>query len=143
MARALLPITLVLLAAALGGVELPGGPLGLVALVVAAEGVALLAALWGLGVIYRLKSQRAGALVQVGIFFTMFLSIGQVPLHIIEGWLHGAARVNPMTNILRFARQGFIGDVAWATTWPGLLAVALAAVVLGLFAVRGMRTLVP
>ncbi|HUF34171.1 MAG TPA: ABC transporter permease [Acidimicrobiales bacterium] len=143
MARALLPITLVLVAAFAGGAALPGGLFGIVSLVVAAEGVAVLAALWGLGIVYRLKTQRAGALVQVGIFFTMFLSIGQVPLHIIEGWLHGAARVNPMTNILRFARQGFIGDVAWATTWPGLVAMAIAAVVLAVFAVRGMRTLVP
>jgi ABC-2 type transport system permease protein len=143
MARATLPIVLVLVAAFVGGAALPGGVLGLVALVVAAVGVALVAALWGLGVVFRLKTQRAGALVQVGIFFTMFLSIGQVPLHLIEGWLHGVARVNPMTNVLRFARQGFLGDVAWAATWPGLLALVLAAAALGLFAVRGMRTLVP
>jgi hypothetical protein len=48
-----------------------------------------------------------------------------------------------MTNILALARQGFIGDVTWGQTWPGLIALAGAIAVLGLFAVRGLRSMVP
>ena len=36
-------------------------------------------------------------------------------------------------------RQGFIGDVTWHDTWPGLLAVVGLQLVLGSFAVRSMR----
>ncbi len=37
------------------------------------------------------------------------------------------------------ARQGFVGEVTWADTWPGLLALAGLAVVLTYFALRNMR----
>jgi hypothetical protein len=53
------------------------------------------------------------------------------------------ARFNPMTNILALARQGFIGDVTWGQTWPGLIALAGSILVLTLFAVRGLRSITP
>ena len=62
--------------------------------------------------------------MQVGIFVAMFLSVGQVPLDVMEGWLHTVARLNPMTNMLRMARQGFVGEITWHDTWPGLLVTA-------------------
>ena len=38
-----------------------------------------------------------------------------------------------MTQILEAVRQGFVGDVTWADTWPGLLALAgLAVLMVGL-----------
>ena len=80
--------------------------------------------------------------MQMGVFLSVFLSTAQVPLSVMTGWLHAVARVNPMTNIL-VARQGFIGEVSWGQTWPGLVALTGAVIVLGLFAVRGMRGLVP
>lgn len=98
--------------------------------------------LWALGIVYRLQSQRAMGLVQVGIFATLFLSIGQVPLAVMDGWLHGAARINPTTNVLRMARQGFLDDgISWSLTWPGLVAGAGMLVVVGLFALTGLRKL--
>ncbi len=30
-----------------------------------------------------------------------------------------------VTNVLRMTRQGFIGDVTWTDTWPGLLVLVL------------------
>jgi hypothetical protein len=48
-----------------------------------------------------------------------------------------------MTNILALSRQGFIGDVTWAQTWPGLIALVGSTVVLTLFALRGLRSIVP
>ena len=141
--RTLLPVVTVLPLGFLLGAQLRGGAAGLVVLLVACFGVAMVAALWGLGVVYRAKTQRAGALIQVGIFTVLFLSIGQVPLTVMTGWLHAAARINPMTNVLRMARQGFIGDVTWAATWPGLLVIVVALLLFGLWVSRGMRTLVP
>lgn len=141
--RGLFPLFTVLPIGILAGARVPGGVAGLAVLTLAAVATAVLGALWALGVVYRLRSQRAIGLVQVGIFATLFLSIGQVPLDVMEGWLHGAARVNPATNVLRMARQGFLGEVTWAHTWPGLVAVAALAAILVAFAARGFRRLQP
>jgi ABC-2 type transport system permease protein len=141
--RALIPFALVLPAGMLAGARLRGGVPGGLMLLLAAEGIALVGAGWGIGLALRAKSMQIAPLMQMGIFLTVFLSTAQVPLTVMTGWLHQVARVNPMTNILALARQGFIGDVTWNQTWPGLLALAGATVVLGLFAVRGLRRLVP
>lgn len=150
--RALLTTTVVVVAAAIGGVAVPGGVLGIVALYLSALGIALVAALWGLGLVYRVKSTNVGPLMQMGIFIAIFLSTAQVPIFAMSGWLPSVARINPMTNILRMARAGFVPDqlippagfgVGWSEMWPGLLALAGATVALGAFALRGMRRLVP
>jgi ABC-2 type transport system permease protein len=143
MLRSWLPTTAVLLLALALGAELPGGVAGLVTLYAASTGVALIFGCLGLAVVYKLKSLRALAIVQIVIFVATFLSIGQVPLEFQSGWLKAVATVNPMTNILRMARQGFIGDVTWQDTWPGLLAIAALVVVLGALALRGLRRLLP
>jgi ABC-2 type transport system permease protein len=143
MLRALLPTTAVLLLALALGAALPGGVLGVLVLYLASIGVSLIFGTLGLAVVYKLKSLRALALVQIVIFVAMFLSIGQVPLVFQSGWLHSVARFNPMTNILRMARQGFIGDVSWHETWPGLLAIAVLVTGLGTLAMRGLRRFLP
>ncbi|MDH3756090.1 MAG: ABC transporter permease [Acidimicrobiia bacterium] len=142
-ARSLVPTTLVLIVAVLLGADLPGGVPGVVALYVAGIGVATFISLFGLVVAFRLRTTRSLSLIQIAIFSFMFLSIGQAPLVAIEGWLHHVARINPMTNILRLARQGFLGDIGWSTTWPGLVAIASLCAVFGLFAWRGVARLRP
>lgn len=142
MVRSLLPLSIVLPVGYLGGARIQGGPAGFVVLLVAVLGVAVLAGLWGLGVVYRARSQRAGALVQAGIFVAMFLSVGQVPLEVMTGWLRWVAERNPFTYVLTMARQGFLGEVTWGDTWPGLLALGISFVLLGWFAERGFRRLV-
>lgn len=138
--RALMPVVLVTAVGFLGGMNLPGGPLGVVVLVVAALGTALVASGWGLGLAYRMRSMAAAALMQFGIFMTIFLSAAQMPLSAMSGWAKPIARYNPMTNVLRMARQGFLGEVTWATTWPGLVALAGMAVVATWWARSGLRT---
>jgi ABC-type polysaccharide/polyol phosphate export permease len=66
-----------------------------------------------------------------------------VPLSLQTGWLHGVARFNPVTNVLRMARQGFVGDVTWHDTWPGLLAIVVLVVALGGLALRGLKRYLP
>jgi ABC-2 type transport system permease protein len=141
--RAFLPVVVVLPVGYLGGARISGGLLGLVTLIVAAIGTAIAAGLWGLGVAYRTRTQRSGALTQVGIFVAIFLSTGQVPLAVMTGWLHGVASVNPFTQVLDLARQGFLGPVTWGSTWPGLVAIGVFWVGLGVFAWRGFLKLVP
>jgi ABC-2 type transport system permease protein len=105
-------------------------------------GIAVAAGLWGLGVVYRARTQRAGGVIQVGLFMAMFLSVGIAPLVAMQGtWLYWVARFNPVTTILTTARSGFVGTVSWADLWPGMVAFAGIYVVLGVFAVRGLRRL--
>jgi ABC-2 type transport system permease protein len=139
--RVLLPFTVVLAVAGIGGVELTQGIAGLLMLLLTAEGVALVATFWGLGIVFKFRTQRSGALVQVGVFVAMFLSVGQVPLGIMQGWLHAVARVNPMTNILRMARQGFVAEITWANTWPGLVVIVIGSAFFGAWAYAGLRKL--
>jgi len=141
--RATFTVVVVFLFGLALGADLPGGLAGLGVLWVASMGVATIATGWALGLVFRIPDQRAGPILQIGIFFTTFLSTGNVPLVAQTGWVKHIARVNPLTNILELARQGYLGDVAWRTTWPGLVAIVLSAVVLWTFATTGIRKLIP
>jgi ABC-2 type transport system permease protein len=141
--RTAIPLVITLVIGTLGGMAYPGGALAVVWLAIAAAGVAVMGGLWGLGVMYRAKRQSAGGLVQIGLFVALFLSIGTVPLDLMEGWLPKVARWNPITPILTLARAGFVGANDWGDIWPGLLAIAGSCLVLGWYAARGMRSLTP
>lgn len=150
--RGLVTTTAVLVVAGIGGVAVPGGILGLGALYLSALGISIVAALWGLGLVYRVQNTNVAPVIQVGIFTTIFLSTAQVPIAAMSGWLPAVARINPMTNILRMARAGFVPDqmappagfgVGWAEMWPGLVALVGSIAVLTVFTLRGMRRLSP
>jgi len=143
MLRGFFPLTTVVVIGFLGGTRMVDPAPGLVLLTVSALGVAIASGLWGLGVVYRARTQKAVALVQVGIFMTLFLSVGQVPLDAMEGtWLHTVARLNPFTRVLTMARAGYIEDVTWSVVWPGLVALAVSISLLAAFAWRGFTRLV-
>jgi ABC-type multidrug transport system permease subunit len=142
-ARGLITFTLVTAVGLAGGAAVPGGVAGILSLLVASLGVSTVATLWALGLVYRIKSQNAGPIVQVGIFVGLFLTTAQAPLEVITGWLHPVARFNPVSHILGLARQGFLEGIAWSTTWPGLVAIAGLVAVTLVFAARGMRSLTP
>jgi ABC-type multidrug transport system permease subunit len=125
------------------GADQSAGLLGLLCLWMASVGVATIATGWALGLVFRVPNPRSGPILQIGIFFTTFLSTGNVPLAAQTGWVEQIARLNPLTNILALARQGFLGHVTWSSTWPGLVAIAGSLAVLWTFAVRGLRHLIP
>lgn len=147
--RALVPFVTVMIVALLAGAELPGGPLGLVTLFAAAIGTCLLHAFWTLGIAYRTKSQRSAPIMQIGVFVTIFLATAQVPLRLMGGWLHTVAKLNPMTNVLRLGRAGFItspghaGHILWNDCWPGLLALVVLMALAAVWAARGLQKMVP
>jgi ABC-2 type transport system permease protein len=47
--------------------------------------------------------------------------------------------VNPVNHVLTAVRQGFIGSVAWADTWPGLVTLAALGLLFGALAVRQLQ----
>ena len=83
------------------------------------------AASLGLTVILRIGNIRGMAIVQIVVFALLFPSTGQVPIHLMDGWLADFARVNPATDLLALTRQGFLGPVTWDQTAPGLLVLAI------------------
>jgi ABC-2 type transport system permease protein len=141
--RALIPVALLLAVAVVGGANFRAGLWGVGTLVLASMGFALAAGAWSVGVALRFKTQQVAPLMQSATFLLIFLSTAQMPLELLSGWLHSVARVNPMTYILELARQGFVGDVTWGTTWPGLAALAALVTALGAFALRGMQRVTP
>ena len=131
--RALVPISIVMVASAIVGASMPGGALGVLLAYVGGVGGGVVIGAFGLAVVLRMDDIRAMSVVQTLAFVVMFPSIGQVPLVLLSGWMHSVARINPVTNILRMSRQGFLGPVTWGNTWPGLLALTIGAAVFGLW----------
>jgi ABC-2 type transport system permease protein len=77
---------------------------GLYALAVIFNQIGLL---WACGVAMRFRSVQAGPLMQTPVFMALFLAPVYVPLGLLQGWIHGVARVNPLTFLLESGR-GFI-----------------------------------
>ncbi|MGZ4289529.1 MAG: ABC transporter permease [Gaiellaceae bacterium] len=85
--------------------------------------------LWACGVAMRFRSVQAGPLMQTPVFMALFLAPVYVPLHLLRGWIHGVARVNPLTFILESGRGFIEGEptqvgVAFAVTAALLLVFA-------------------
>jgi ABC-2 type transport system permease protein len=135
--RALLPATLLLTVALALGVDWPGLPaIALTAVLV--MGLAAAAACYAIILALRFRTQQAAPLMQVGTFVAVLFTTAYAPRELLSDWLRAIADVNPVTHVLEGVRQGFVGDVTWAMTWPALLAVAGLVTVFGALAVRGM-----
>jgi ABC-2 type transport system permease protein len=136
--RSLIPAGVLLLVGFALGVTWPGAG-GLAIAIVIVMGMGTLAACWGTVLALRFKSQSAAPLMQAGMLLLILTTTAYAPLALLTGWLHTAARFNPVTQVVETARQGFVGGVTWADTWPGLVALAGLLMLLSALALRGMR----
>lgn len=141
--RALFPLALLPALGWMAGANFHEGLITIVPLAIAGLGLALIAGMWAVGLALRARSQQAAPMMQMALFLGFFLSTAQMPLGLLTGWVHGVARFNPVTSVLELARQGFLGEIGWETTWPGLVSLAGMTVVLGIFVKRGLRKIVP
>ncbi|CAN5179325.1 ABC transporter permease [soil metagenome] len=136
--RCLLPAIFLLIVAFSLGVTWPGvGALVLGTLLI--MGFAAAVACYATVLALRFRTQQAAPLMQVGSFVVIFFTTAYAPREVLSDWLRTIADVNPVTHVLEGVRQGFVGDVTWATTWPALGALAGLVTVFGTLAVRGMR----
>jgi ABC-2 type transport system permease protein len=126
------------IAALLAGMHIQGDGVELVGLVGLGIMANLVAALWACGVAMFLRTEQAGALIQVPVFIVLFLAPVYVPLRLLTGWIHGVARFNPATVMLEAAR----GLIAASPVKVGLAFVLLAAgsVVMAVWARRGLAS---
>ncbi|MFN8222940.1 MAG: ABC transporter permease [Gaiellales bacterium] len=93
--------------------------------------------MWSCGIAMRLRTVQAGPLMQMPVFLILFFAPVYVPLELLRGWIHGVARVNPVTYVLEAARSLLAGDpVGVATAF--LVGLCFAAV-LSVWALRGLR----
>jgi ABC-2 type transport system permease protein len=137
-ARALIPATLLLAIALPLGATWPGLDGLLVAYLMVAA-MAAVAACWGSALALRFKSQSAAPLMQAGMLAAIFTTTAYAPLALMQPWLRTVAEINPITEVVDAARQGFLGGVTWAETWPGIVALLALLAVLGAWALREMR----
>ncbi|MFL5894418.1 MAG: ABC transporter permease [Thermoleophilaceae bacterium] len=133
--RVLLPFALLTTVAMILGAHWPGLD-GLAVAVMCGSLFAAITACWGVTLALIFRTQSAAPLMQAGTFILVLFTAAYAPLPLLAGWLHDVAVINPVNHVLTAARQGFIGEVSWSSTWPGLVALTGFAVVFGTLAVR-------
>jgi len=136
--RCLLPVGFLFVVAMAIGVRFPGVD-GLLVALVLTMGLAAAIACFAVTVALRLRTQQAAPLMQSGSFVGVLFTPAYAPKELLAGWLETIATVNPVTPVLAGVRQGFVGDVTWGETWPGLLALTGLIGVFGALAVRGLH----
>ncbi len=117
---------IVTLAALIGGMRVSGDGVQLGGLVALGILMNLAAALWACGVAMFLRTDRAGALIQMPVFVILFLAPVYVPVNLLSGWIHTAARVNPVTAVLDAGRGLLAGSPTEVALAFALLAGAIA-----------------
>ena len=137
-ARALIPATFVLAIAFALGARWPVLD-GLLVCYLMVAATAAAAACWGSMLALHFKSQSAAPLMQAGMMGLVLLTPAYAPLALLQPWLEDVASVNPLTEVVEAARQGFVGAVTWSETWPGLVALTGLLLILGALALREMR----
>jgi ABC-type multidrug transport system permease subunit len=136
--RALVPGTFLFVVAMVVGAHFPGF-WGLLVAVAAVMGMGVAAACWGVAIALRFKTQSAAPLMQAGMLTLILTTTAYAPQELLTGWLAEVALVNPVTQIVEAARQGFVGAVTWAGTWPGAVALLGLVALLGGWALWEMR----
>jgi ABC-2 type transport system permease protein len=128
----------VTIAALIAGMNVDGNGVQLVGLVGLGIMMNLAAALWACGVAMFLRTEQAGALIQMPVFILLFLAPVYVPLPLLTGWIHDVANANPVTAVLEAGRGLIAGSpVRVAIAFIGL---AGAAMLLAAFARRGLAS---
>jgi len=110
LARWLMTVAIVTIAALIAGMKVSGDGIDLVGLLGVGLMVNIVSALWAAGVAMFLRTEQAGALIQMPVFVVLFLAPVYVPLSLLTGWIHAVASVNPATVALEAARGLLAGS---------------------------------
>ncbi len=136
--RWMLTGTVVTIAALIAGMNVNGSGIQLFGLIGLGIAMNLAAALWACGVAMFLRTEQAGALIQMPVFVLLFLAPVYVPLSLLTGWIHAVANLNPVTPVLEAGRGLLAGSpVKVAIAFAGL---AAATVLMTAFARRGLAS---
>jgi ABC-2 type transport system permease protein len=130
--------TVVTIAALIAGMNVDGNGVQLVGLLGLGVLMNLVAALWACGLAMFLRTEQAGALIQMPVFVLLFLAPVYVPVTLLNGWIHDVAKYNPVTVVLEAGRGLLAASPVKVGIAFGLL--LLAAAVLSVFARRGLAS---
>lgn len=119
------------------GMKVGGGGVDLVGLYALGAVLNLAAVLWATGVALRLRTMQAGPIMQLPVFVILFLAPVYVPLPLLQGWIHGAAVLNPFTRVIEAGRSLISGSPTGIGAAFG--AAAALAALFSLWALRGLR----
>jgi ABC-type multidrug transport system permease subunit len=130
--------TVVTIAALIAGMNVDGTGTDLVGLLGLGILFNFVAALWGCGLAMFLRTEQAGAVIQMPVFVLLFLAPVYVPLPLLTGWIHDVAQLNPATVVLEAGR----GLLASSPVKVGLAfaLLAIASALLAIFARRGLAS---
>jgi ABC-type multidrug transport system permease subunit len=98
--------------------------------------LSLVGTLWSAGVAMRLRTQQAFPVIQMPVFILLFFAPVYVPLSLLQGWLHGVARVNPITPLLEEGRGLISGSPEKTLLAFGILLALL--IFFSVWAIRGL-----
>ncbi|HEY2437019.1 MAG TPA: ABC transporter permease [Solirubrobacteraceae bacterium] len=130
--------TVVTVAALIAGMSIDGNGVQLIGLIGLGAITNLVAALWACGLAMFLRTEQAGALIQMPVFVLLFLAPVYVPITLLTGWIHDVANVNPVTSVLEAGRGLLAGSPIKVAAAFGALAIGVA--VMGMFARRGLAS---
>jgi ABC-2 type transport system permease protein len=130
--------TVVTIAALIAGMNVDGNGIQLVGLVILGIGMNFVAALWACGVAMFLRTEQAGALIQMPVFVLLFLAPVYVPINLLSGWIHAVANVNPATFVIEAGRGLLAGSPVKVVL--SLACLAGGALVMATFARRGLTS---
>jgi ABC transporter DrrB family efflux protein len=119
------------------GMNVAGNGIDMFGLYLLAAIVNCSAVLWATGVAARLRTIQAGPAMQMPVFLALFLAPVYVPLTLLTGWIHGVARLNPVTYFLEAGRGFISGDAVYVAAAFG--AGLCLAVLFAIWAVRGFH----
>ena len=120
--RTLLPVTLLLCIAFPLGLDWPGVD-GIVIAIGLVVSFSLVASSFAIFLALSFKTQAAAPLMQASMFILVLFTPSYAPEAQLHGFMRDVASVNPVSHVVEGIRQGFIGDVTWAETWPALVTV--------------------
>ncbi len=136
--RWMITATVVTIAALIAGMSVDGSGVDLFGLIGLGVAMNFVAVLWACGVAMFLRTEQAGALIQMPVFIILFLAPVYVPLRLLTGWIHAVARLNPATDALEAGRGLLAGSPVKVAVSFGLLAAGAA--IMAAFARRGLSS---
>jgi ABC-2 type transport system permease protein len=136
--RWLITGTVVTIAALLAGMNVFGSGIDLVGLIGLGIGMNFAAALWACAIAMFLRTEQAGPLIQMPVFVLLFLAPVYVPVSLLAGWIHTAARYNPVTVALEAGRGLLAGSPVKVALAFAVLAGS--ALLLAVLARRGLAS---
>lgn len=102
--RSTLVVLLLTLVAIASGMRALGSPSQIALIVVICVLLNMSATLWGAGVMMRARNPQFAPAMQIPVFVGLFIAPVYLPLALLDGWIHDAAQVNPLSWMLGSVR---------------------------------------